>query len=657
MKKTKFYLGAASMLLTGMLAACSADDPKADGGTEIPDDGGKVYMTIDITSTTGNGTRSATTDTPDGDGSNSSDGSEVGMDPENKISNILVLLVGRDGEDHDNCLIAKYSKDLASIDISAEKEIPVEFSKSALLQHYEAHSNSGSDDYLEHPENIHVYVICNYTTEIANAIPTPGTFDDKKKLDWLNNVVSISSYSAKAQVPYWQDNKFLMTNSAKYKSEIPSKTDIEAGTYSSSNPFKLYQPKETDNGPIIVERAVARLDYAPKIDGSEVKGDATTGYYYETPSTEDVGIKVTLKRMALVNMSKEFYLFRRVSDDGSATDMEIGGIERGDKTNESGVITQHANYVVDPQWSWKSNLPTLSGTNDDNVKNQFKSRYFYWVNKTDNFTQESGGEGSADAGVYNRDWDNYDIDDVIKSGNQQDKDNKYYIWRYITPNTIPGINTQRAGISTGVVFKAKFEVSESALNSTNEAIKNAATKIKTAMDAQNDIFAYNGKLIGKWSDVVSLAETTSNADLKADFDKVKAADASLAKGGTNADKDTYDENLTKTIVKTGGFSKYAYVTNAGGNSGSGYFCYYYYWNRHNNNDNNSKMGPMEFAVVRNNIYKLAVTKIARLGHPFRPGNDPDPVDPNDPDEDEKVYMEVKVKVKKWIKRINNIVFD
>ncbi len=280
MKKTKFYLGAASMLLTGMLAACSADDPKADGGAEIPDDGGKVYMTIDITSTTPDGTRSSTTDKPDDNGSNSSEGSEEGQGSENKISNILVLLVGRDEKNNDKCLIAKYSKDLTATDISGDgTQIGVEFSKSALLQHYEAHGEGS--DHLDHPERIHVYVICNYTTEIANSIPTPGTFEDKKKLDWLNNVVSISSYSSKGSVPYWTDNKFLMTNSAKYESEIPSKDDIEKGTYSSSNPFKLYKPRGTDNGPITVERAVARLDYAPHIEGSSVLGDKTNGYYYE----------------------------------------------------------------------------------------------------------------------------------------------------------------------------------------------------------------------------------------------------------------------------------------------------------------------------------------------------------------------------------------
>lgn len=68
------------------------------------------------------------------------------------------------------------------------------------------------------------------------------------------------------------------------------------------------------------------------------------------------------------------------------------------------------------------------------------------------------------------------------------------------------------------------------------------------------------------------------------------------------------------------------------------------------------MGPMEFGVVRNNVYKLAVTSITRLGHPFRDKNDPDPVDPKDPDEESKLFMKVSVKVMPWTKRVNHIVF-
>lgn len=68
------------------------------------------------------------------------------------------------------------------------------------------------------------------------------------------------------------------------------------------------------------------------------------------------------------------------------------------------------------------------------------------------------------------------------------------------------------------------------------------------------------------------------------------------------------------------------------------------------------MGNMEFAVVRNNVYKLAVTKINRLGHPRLSENDPDPVDPDDPDETGDVYISVSVEVLPWVVRVNEIEF-
>ena len=93
--------------------------------------------------------------------------------------------------------------------------------------------------------------------------------------------------------------------------------------------------------------------------------------------------------------------------------------------------------------------------------------------------------------------------------------------------------------------------------------------------------------------------------------------------------------------------------------GGKYYTYYYYWNRHNDNLDPYKMGIMEYAVVRNNVYKLCVDSISKFGHPD-PTNptdpDPDPVKPNDPDESVNYYFTVTVKVLPWTVRINNIEF-
>ena len=90
--------------------------------------------------------------------------------------------------------------------------------------------------------------------------------------------------------------------------------------------------------------------------------------------------------------------------------------------------------------------------------------------------------------------------------------------------------------------------------------------------------------------------------------------------------------------------------------GIGYYCYYYYWNRHNDNGKPGIMGDMEFAVVRNNVYKLAVTNIKQLGHPRNPDNDPDKPKPDTPDESSDIYITVTCQVLPWVVRVNNIEF-
>ena len=63
---------------------------------------------------------------------------------------------------------------------------------------------------------------------------------------------------------------------------------------------------------------------------------------------------------------------------------------------------------------------------------------------------------------------------------------------------------------------------------------------------------------------------------------------------------------------------------------------------------------MEFAVVRNNVYKLCVDYITKLGHPAPGQPVPDPVDPEDPNESGEYYFGVSVTVVPWVVRVNHI---
>ena len=213
-------------------------------------------------------------------------------------------------------------------------------------------------------------------------------------------------------------------------------------------------------------------------------------------------------------------------------------------------------------------------------------------------------------------------------------DGDYKIWCYAKENTIPGTTAQKHNVSTGVVFKGELAAGET-----------ASDAVKTAMAAGERIYVFNNVLYGAWSDVEAAAKAGTDPTLQAAYNQAATGVAA-------------DAEPTGAAAAAAGFTGY-YPKNGT------YYVYYYYWNRHNDNLDPYNMGVMEFAVVRNNVYKLAVDKISRFGHPTPPDPsnpdpdpepDPDPVDPDDPDESVNYYFNVTVKVLPWTVRINNIEF-
>ena len=360
-----------------------------------------------------------------------------------------------------------------------------------------------------------------------------------------------------------------------------------------SNPFDL----ETIN----VERAAARFDYKSSV--------ANETYTLMEDENGDPEITITLTDMALVNLSKEFYYLRRVSADGTSTNATIGGTEVGGTS---------ANYVVDTDADWKSSYS--SGSESD---------HFYYTYQPN------------DAGASTYDWDK--IADVTGASGTADTDNSwnadgtkgdYKIWRYATENTIPkgtDDGLQKKGITTGVAFKGE--------------IQGATEDMKTLLNGTNTVYVFDNILWGEWSDVKTAAEAKES-------DNTTLANPLLAAAYNKAmeDPDASDTEIEKKAVDAG-FTIFRPNTTT-----KKYEVLYYYWNRHNDNNNNGSMGPMEFAVVRNNVYKLSVTGVNKFGHPTDPKDDPDPENPEDPDEEDDVYFKVAVEVLPWVVRINDIEF-
>ena len=124
------------------------------------------------------------------------------------------------------------------------------------------------------------------------------------------------------------------------------------------------------------------------------------------------------------------------------------------------------------------------------------------------------------------------------------------------------------------------------------------------------------------------------------------------------ERDSDFRNLLTHYSEANNFTLYdaSYEEEDRGGEGWGYYCYYFWWLKHNDNGIDGRMGNMEFATVRNNVYKLSVKKVSRLGHSLNTGNDPDPIIPSTPDEEDKVYIEVDIKIVPWVVRKNEIEF-
>ena len=239
-----------------------------------------------------------------------------------------------------------------------------------------------------------------------------------------------------------------------------------------------------------------------------------------------------------------------------------------------------------------------------------------WTNKT-----KAGFNAQLEAPAS---WSWTSLSSLTADDNYNDN---YKIWCYAKENTVPSIDAQKHDVSTGVVFKAEITAGET-----------ASAKVKAALASGDRIYVFNNKLYGTWADVKTAAVAGTDANLQAAYNQ---AAASVTGEATDP---------TAVAAAAAGFTGYSAVDGK-------YYTYYYYWNRHNDNLDPYKMGIMEYAVVRNNVYKLCVDSISKFGHPTLPTDpDPDPVKPDDPDESVNYYFTVTVKVLPWTVRINNIEF-
>ena len=674
MKKGKLFQFVATALALAF-AGCS-DDTLTGDDPEGDQNGSKdaVYMnvTVQLPVAGGMGSRSTT-----GETGGSSDGTEIGLDRENKVNSVLLVLA-----DTDNKFIgcAEKSEGITTGDDGKTTTVQ-SISKSVLSEYYNKNGANGTLSATK--QQINVFIFCNPTDALRRIFDGVSAGDET----WYDQVCIVSEVPGQSSdnAAIWGGADytagFLMSSYKLSTKKIPAKFSDWDEFTTKEKPFKLSGnnpniggstdagiDNSIDGGAIEVERSVARFDFK---DGS--KGNNTYDVVKDQEDDTKYIMQIQLQRMALVNMSKNFYYLRRVSNDG------LGKNEAN--TNGYGLcgLETSNNYVVDTDAKEKNDGTIISG-------NKYSEYFNFCLGHT-----PKDGEWTIDP-IARDQWYTSKIQDVIDS---KDVDNDtpwneggtkgdYKIWRYVTENTIPGATSnQMTGISTGIVFKGKMIVPAGVTGTLADALQNATgvaadDPILYVYGNGNDVYGRN--IFVRWTEVRAMAieQGTSSPMYKAVFGNAtntpavgKAAEGEIPEVPAvySNDAESADAkwdawyNNGKAVAALKAFKLAAteanftlYESSVDEDYGKGYYCYYYYWNRHNDNSNAGVMRSMEFAVVRNNVYKLAVTNISKLGHPRVSENDPDPVDPEDPDEDGDVYLSVSVEVLPWVVRVNNIEF-
>jgi len=651
------------LLAVAFTASCADDKLGETNFDPTIYEGEKAYMTVQVTMPSAPGSRSHT----DEDGGSNA-GVEIGQDYENNVKRMYIVLA----RSTDNAFIA-FGDMSDKMKQSANKQAYTgtsEITKTQLAQFYD------DQDTPANKKEVNVFVFCNPTDHLIDIIRNA----EYKNVTWYNELCKGDEIDKT-----WDKSdggSFLMANYVIAKRQLPN-TMNDWLLYSEANPFNLSgmnnagSNSQVDNsvgGAVKVERAMARFDFkdaSPKGRNTypvvqDIAPDGTLGKYI---------VNVQLGKMALVNMNKAFHYLRRVSNDGLPTEQELCAPEKPWFTAPDGMGDPlEGNYVVDA-WAtekWK-------GIKTHELKNHFDYPLFQEDGSIDNTEQDS--------------WDTYLINEVL--GNDYDNDNSwnssqqhgdYRIWRYVTENTIPGpVTNQVNGITTGIVFKGKMIATEDAVNSTDEMTQRLAKVLNyTADDLKKDsykdpiIYMFGGNLYVSWPNVLKAVKAVAyNEETKTWSRSNPLYVAVYGEGGTGETGDDSAQDPTCANYKWNiwnqagkpldnklkafrqaatGAGITIYQSSHDEQGGWGYYCYYYYWNRHNDNGIDGQMAPMEFAVVRNNVYKLAVTNISRLGHPRISDNDPDNPTPEIPDERGDIYLTVSVDVLPWVVRINNIEF-
>lgn len=543
------------MLVTALAAGCAQEDignAPSEGGGLSP----ASYVSLSFASPQGTPTRANPT------GGEKGDGLETGQDYENAIRSAVAFFYQGTNQ-----------KGVNSTGNTPIKAV-VSFNN---ITYYTEPGNGIDRTYTTSPQQVDLE---NGTYNVI-VVANPGT-------DWwTGKTLTLADVRDHIQTTAW-------TVSGSNYSDFVMTSAADATLTLNYNP-KSDPAKATVN----VERMAARLDYK-----AEAPYTCTDPVY--------PGATVEITGAALVNnLTAGSYLLKRVASavDGVPTYL-------GNETPDAGVQT---NYVLDP-WTAAKTSTNNNFTIGGKANKTAKDLYGEWF-----------GDISQDP--------NYWADYVQRGTEVTVGTEKWQRIGYTLENTTAA-DAAGKRYSTGVVFKAKFHPAK-VTSYTNSTYTDGATFFaygKTLYASMEDMMIgfYGHKFDNGFSDIKEcktwgkvrqfitstlltndpsgydkylegLAEGKADADAVADASSLTWSYYMLNECGYSKDgngKVVLDQNskVTRIALQPYGTRTYEDAT-----------CYYTWWVRHSNDNDDTKKGIMEYAIVRNNIYKLTVNSIYSLG--------------------------------------------
>lgn len=556
MRKGNRIYGIIAVLLLS-LGACSLIHDDMEELGYREDGSAYAYVSLTIhTGTTGNVTRANPT------GGETGNGYEKGQDYENEVNNLTLFFYPA-----------------ASGNISGVNQADVEFTAKVYISPIGTSTNV-----TQQPSNIDKTFTVGpvkvnglktnqqyHVLAVANAENQTGI----SSLDALRSATVSTVYTATTSTE----------GTTSYSNFVMASEGDENPVLEISYENSETNPAETT---IDLERLVARVDY-------QVGDNADTDFEIDGRQ-----ITATITRAFLVNtynQDQETFVLKRVADEWNANTFDYLGKET------------YNNYVIDPNTSAK----TLDAAS---TNASWYDHYF------PNLSDEVGDDGKTK-------WENWLIqgDPITEPGTTD----TWYRLGYPKENT-SSVDAQGKYYSTGVVFEASYKgIDGVAEGSTFFRYKGMIyPTLEAAMeDTYNEASFKEDQTFGTFKILTEYINSLpGNEDPAGYKDYLKTAKADNFGDGSLWTWRYYKQYIlsfnekgqatakTREVLHDRGYGTETFLNGRG---------YYIYWIRHNGGDSNTttqfdETRPMAYGIVRNNVYKLTVNSISKIGDDTPRGN-------------------------------------